>query len=175
MKVIFLDIDGVLNSGDYMNATHILNHKHGVEEVVCSDEYGHTFDPRCVLYLDHILRETGAKLVISSTWRYSGLKIMQEMWAARNLPGEVIDITPLRSEVDPEIEERFYDPRAGRGYEIQDWLERNQVESYVILDDDSDMISHQPLVKCPNRFGITYEVAKETIQKLNTIKDGSNK
>ena len=173
MKVIFLDIDGVLNSGDYMNAAHIMKYKHGEVGVMCSDEYGHIFDPRCVLYLDHILRETGAKLVISSTWRRSGLKIMQEMWKFRNLPGEVIDITP--TSVEPEIMERFYDPRADRGYEIQQWLENNPVERYVILDDSSDMIAGQAFVKCPERFGITYQVAREAIEILNKIKDGSNK
>lgn len=56
MKVIFLDIDGVLN-------------------VYCQgrDEYGCTFHKHFEDNLRWIIEETGAKIVISSTWRRDGL------------------------------------------------------------------------------------------------------
>lgn len=174
MKIIFLDIDGVLNSGDYMRALHVITHNAKKEGSSTRDEFGQLFDPRCITYLDYIIRMTGAKIVISSTWRYFGLSKLKDMWAKRNLPGEVIDITCKRTEVDPELEERHYQPNTDRGYEIQQWLEDHTgIESYVILDDDCDMLSSQSFVKCTNEFGITYDVAKLVINKLNTIQDAS--
>lgn len=127
MKIIFLDIDGVLN-------------------VMCQDfdKYGQLFHQNLVDNLEYIIKKTDAKIVISSTWRYSGLITMKNMWKDRNLPGEVIDIT-----IDPWnlIKKgifglKYYDD-VDRGYEIQDWLDNNNVENYVIIDDDTDMLESQ--------------------------------
>lgn len=119
MKAIFLDIDGVLN-------------------VLCEgrDEYGCLFHQHLVDSLAMIVGETGAKIVISSTWRLSGLPIMIEMWEKRNLPGEVAGITPCFM--------REYGTTLCRGKEIDAYLEEHpEIESYVIIDDDSDMEEHQ--------------------------------
>ena len=109
-KVIFLDIDGVLN-------------------VYCEgrDEYGCTFHKHFEDNLSWIIK---AKIVISSTWRFSGLEILKEMWDKRGLPGEVIDITPDLNNLK-------------RGDEIQHWLDNNKVINYVIVDDDNDMLDIQ--------------------------------
>ncbi len=58
------------------------------------------------------------------------------MWKHRNLPGEVIDITPDLG---------FNDDDSVRGNEIKSWLEKNIdiVETYCIIDDDEDMLSEQ--------------------------------
>ena len=123
MKVIFLDIDGVLNVcyGEY-------------------DKYGQEFHPLFVDNLRLIIEATGAKIVISSSWRMSGLQTMKDMWKYRNLPGEIIDITPdgwvlYKKGLVPQD----YD----RGHEIKYWLEHNEVENYVIIDDDTDMLPEQ--------------------------------
>lgn len=112
-KVIFLDIDGVLN-------------------VYCEgrDEYGCTFHKHFEDNLSWIIKQTKAKIVISSTWRFSGLEILKEMWDKRGLPGEVIDITPDLNNLK-------------RGDEIQHWLDNNKVINYVIVDDDNDMLEIQ--------------------------------
>ena len=119
MKVIFLDIDGVLN--------------------LCyegRDEYGSFFHPHLVDNLRLLIEKTGAKIVISSTWRFSGLTIMKEMWEKRELPGEVIGVTPNFM--------AHYKTTLCRGKEIDAYLEENKdIERYVILDDDSDMEPHQ--------------------------------
>ena len=119
MKVIFLDIDGVLN--------------------LCyegRDEYGSLFHPHLVDNLRKIVEETGAKIVISSTWRFSGLVVMKEMWNKRELPGVVIGITPNFM--------THYGTTLCRGKEIDAYLEKYpEIEKYVILDDDSDMEPHQ--------------------------------
>lgn len=77
MKVIFLDIDGVLNVIPQGR-----------------DEFGSKFHSHFENNLKHIIDNTGAKIVISSTWRMDGLEKMQAMWKARGLAGEVIDVTP---------------------------------------------------------------------------------
>ena len=176
MKVIFLDIDGVLNSVDYMNVLHMLKHGVGDKSVETSDHHGQLFDPRCVKFLDYIVQMTGAKIVITSTWRRAGLKAMQDLWDERDLPGEVIAVTCSSYEVDGEIIDRNpYQGRQGvcRGHEIQQWLNDNKLESYVILDDDSDMLPDQHFVKCNGRYGIDFHVAKAAINYLNFKEDGS--
>lgn len=119
MKVIFLDIDGVLN---LCYPAH--------------DQYGQIFHPHFVDNLKYIIEETNAKIVISSTWRFSSLQNMLDMWKDRNLPGEVIGITPNFT--------MKYNTTLCRGKEIDAYLSQNKdIEKYVILDDDTDMEPHQ--------------------------------
>jgi hypothetical protein len=141
------------------------------ESYQVDDEYGQLFDPRCVAWLDYIIQKTGAKIVISSTWRMSGLKVMQNLWRDRKLPGEVIDITCGRGYgkgVDPELIKRHLTEGADRGYEIQQWLEDHpEVTRYVILDDDIDMCTGQNFVHTPGKFGLENDSTDKAIIFLN--------
>lgn len=151
-KIIFLDIDGVLNV--YPQGR---------------DKYGSTFHTHFEDNLQEIIDKTNAKIVISSTWRYSGLKVMQNMWRDRGLAGEVIDITPI-------------EPNGIRGDEIAYWLQHNQVDTYVIIDDDSDMLPEQmPYFvrtsenynhtdKVDVGYGLTKECSLKAIDILNSKK-----
>ena len=126
MKIIFLDIDGVLN-------------------VYCEgrDQFGCTFHTNFVENLRNIVDKTGAKIVISSSWRTDGLDVMKELWKYRDLPGEVIDVTPDSYDLINEGKFEFYD-QVERGHEIQDWLDNHkEVTNYVIIDDDNDMLDNQ--------------------------------
>jgi hypothetical protein len=125
MKVIFLDIDGVLQ----------VHHNN-------KDEYGHLFHDEYVKNLKYIIEKTGAKIVISSTWKMSGLNILKEMWNKRNLPGEVIDITPNEVDVVERGTCEYYD-MVDRGYEIQQWIDDNKPDKWVIVDDVNDMLPEQ--------------------------------
>jgi hypothetical protein len=115
MKVLFLDIDGVLNS--YDNRDVLGNLWNINKENKSRDQFGVLFDERCVRWLKYIIEETGCKIVISSTWRSRGLKTMQLMWEMRDLPGEVIDCTPM--EVSEDIINLYAatNNEADRGYE----------------------------------------------------------
>lgn len=162
MKVIMLDIDGVLN--------------------VCSqefDKYGQIFHSHLVENLKTIIDVTGAKIVISSSWRYSGLKVMQQMWKDRELPGEVIDITPNEIDVVKTGLCEFYD-MVCRGDEIQLWLNNHpEITNYCIIDDDDDMLESQlsNYVKTSGNirhkgcidigYGLTQECAMMVIDILN--------
>lgn len=174
MKVIFLDIDGVLNSGDYMWNTHMLrrlqSNNRNIEYCARNaglqttrDEFGHIFDPRCVICLAAIIEATGAKIVITSTWRRAGLERMQELWKFRNLPGEVVGVTP--SEIDGFFATYRYD-------EIREYIKHHsEVEQYVIIDDDTIYAEDEYVenfIKTTNQFGLDYFKVKNAIEILNS-------
>lgn len=188
MKLIFLDIDGVLNTHESMVAhgclRNILAKKHPETNFssITRDKYGHLFDENAVTYLHALVEHTDAKIVISSTWRYSGLKVMKKMWKDRQLPGTVIGITPCGQYRVTDAYEQYHTTE--RGYEIKQFmmdLERGTVpethcilhgegipiENYVIFDDDTDMLSEQMnhFVQCGNN-GISYRQYKYALSIL---------
>lgn len=197
MKLIFLDIDGVLNSSDTMRSRHaLLRSKHEVESIpyddlkyLIRDEYGHLFDENAVRFLAALVTKFDAKIVISSTWRYAGLKTMQEMWKKRNLPGEVIGITPdMNYPIEDETYGDMYRTTA-RGFEIHQFMrdiqkgtvpethciirEQQEIESYVIFDDDRDMLPFQMqnFVQVDHHTGLSYnEYSKAEAILINTCK-----
>ena len=161
-KIIFLDLDGVLN---------VYSHDH--------DEFGSQFMPQFVNNLKRVIEETGAKIVISSTWRYGGLQRMKDMWEKRNLPGEVIDITPDCNDLFNEGSFEWLD-QIERGHEVEYWLDEHpEVERYVIFDDDNDFLQYQRgnFVRTANNinhpdsldigYGLTNECANKAIRILN--------
>ncbi len=175
MRVVVLDIDGVLNNEVFPNAFFAIlkrleivrSRAKELHKIVMRDEYGNFFCPTATNMLAYIIEQTGAKIVISSSWRHSGLQFMQDMWKERGLPGEVIDITPSFHRTNDHMP---FKERAERGHEIKDWLTRHpEVESYVILDDDDDMLPEQEarFVRTNERYGITFDDAKKCIEILN--------
>lgn len=134
MKVIFLDIDGVLNTSETL-------------------EKGIYIDPERANLIKKILKETGAKIILSSTWRFSplGIKAVQEA------VGEVLDITPNNNGL------------TSRGNEIKQWLDSHPVEKYAIIDDNVDMLKEQSphFFQCPWNDGITSELTERIIKHLN--------
>ena len=154
MKIIFLDIDGVLNcETGYKDG--FCNYDKGDKKM---HDLGQSFYPPSMDLLNKLIEETDAKIVISSTWRKSGLEHMRNVWKHRKMSGEIIDITPNFSGIV------IGDLRMGmpRGLEIQYWLkekgfaninwskdyqeeyiEKSGIENYIIIDDDSDMTYKQ--------------------------------
>lgn len=142
MKIIFLDIDGVLNSNRYED--FLLSHNE------CPfDENGAIFDPICVEALKRLILTTKAKIVISSSWKDNRIcknaySILKKMWKSRNLPGEILDITPT---LTPNCLLREYgitNTTAWKGYEIDQWLRSStQYHSYIIIDDEDIVLDYQ--------------------------------
>lgn len=142
MKIIFLDIDGVLNSNRYED--FLLSHNE------CPfDEYGALFDPKCIRALDRLILTSEAKIVISSSWkdkriRKDAFSILKKMWKNRNLPGEILDVTPT---LTPNCLLREYgitNTTAWKGYEIDQWLRSSiQYHSYIIIDDEDIVLDYQ--------------------------------
>lgn len=150
-KVLFLDIDGVLNT----DRQHWHCQMNGVTPV---DEFGYEFAPKAVNNLTTIFEETGAEIVISSSWKFLGLQTLQKMWKDRNLPGSILDITPDGD---------------NKGWEIDEWLlkHKGQVNGYAIIDDENDMQPEQQghFVQTNSQFGITLKDAERVITILRLI------
>lgn len=126
MNVIFLDIDGVIQSPRYcvaINETGWLS----------------AFEPAAMHMSRNLIRDAKAKIVISSSWRI-GHKESRELKQIFRCCGF------------KEISNAFHSdwrtkelPRPScRGDEIAEWLSRNpEIENYLILDDDADMLESQ--------------------------------
>ena len=124
MKIIFLDVDGVLNNQDTFK--HRYNHYQSTGEWVLE------IDENMVNRLANIVNKTGAKIVLSSSWRmgfsYDTCEPLGEQ--ARGL----VDIL---AKYGLSIYSRTGNGK-DRADEINEWLHNhNDVEMFVILDDDS--------------------------------------
>lgn len=163
-KILFLDIDGVLNTALWYGPK---------DNKAPRDKWGYTFDPMSVANLKRIVDETGADIVISSSWKCIGLSELQKMWKSRKLPGRIIDITPdiMTDEDMLDIDLDLIDPGKSCGDEIKKWLSRqeNQVSHYAIIDDMYEMLPEQQdnLVMTDSETGITDEDADRIIEILN--------
>ena len=166
MKVIFLDIDGVLNTKDW-DCEMSTDCPH--------DKYGVSFDPAAVDNLAHIISQTGAEIVISSSWKFYGLQRLREMWHDRNLPGTILDITPNSVSDEMLLNANLDEMELGayRGSEIKEWLlkHHSEVSQYVIIDDYDDMLSEQEchLVITNSDTGISKCDAEKAIIILDSI------
>lgn len=164
-KVIFLDIDGVLNTQDW--------HSRMTKDTP-RDEFGWEFDPVAVENLAHIINETGASIVISSSWKFLGMAKLREMWKIRNLPGTLLDITPNTVSDEVLLNANLDEMELGvcRGNEIKEWLSRHEgeVSNYVIIDDFDDLLSEQEdhVVLTDTLIGITEYDAAKAVKILNS-------
>jgi hypothetical protein len=167
-KIIFLDIDGVLNPVHFMNSLYKM-WKASEGEIKSKDVYGDLFFEQNCKALKFIIDNTAAQIVISSTWRMAGLTEMQAMWFDRNLAGKVIDVTPNEIEVVNAGKQKYYDSVC-RGAEIALWIEKNNFTgNYVIIDDTEDMLdSQKPFFIVTNgNFGLTQKDALKAVDILN--------
>ena len=120
-KVLFLDIDGVLNS------------KFFYKYIYRPEESESRLDPYCVILVKKLVQEFSLKIVISSTWRDGAINRLVNELEKNNLTHFLHEdwLTPV---VRP----------ASRGREIQLWLEDHpDVNEYLILDDNQNLLDHQ--------------------------------
>lgn len=149
-KYIFLDFDGVLNTEQFQAEL-------AIEGKPCKDIYGPLFDPRAIKQLSYIIKMTGAKIVITSSWRFiHSLNVLQQMWIERGLPGDVYSILTTESS------------SKSRGEEIIDWLQKND-NRFVIIDDENDFNPSQQesVIITNNVRGLTRKDAQKAIEILN--------
>lgn len=146
MKIVFMDIDGVLN---FHNSARLAE--------------------SCMAVARHIADETGAKFVLTSSWRDSVLfpehwhdsdkRFIDTLMNHMGLP--FIGVTPY---IDEDLRE----------VEIQEWLDSTseEIESFVIIDDlDFGFPENFPdnFVKTSgfSARGLTEENAEKAIRILN--------
>ena len=155
MKIIFLDIDGVVNCCDTKERAP--SKVTGVEQSK-------------IALIKQIVDATGAKLVLSSTWRIGwfyeetdGHNRDEKDW--HYLCNEFyiqglcfFDYTPL-------------DKSRHRGTEIQAWLDKweDEIDSYIIIDDsmyDIWEMHEGHLIETSYGYGIQDEHVKQAIELL---------
>lgn len=154
LKIIFLDIDGVLNSETWLRNVPFIPYS--------TDEWErdiNQLDPNAVRLLNQIIRETGASLVLSSTWRILtpiprlvNLLRQRANDVGEQFLGEFIGCTPVLS--------------GSRGSEISSWMSLVRPDKFVILDDDDDM-DGLPLVQTDFSTGLTSAEVDAAIEVLN--------
>jgi len=143
LRILFLDIDGVMNCAEDIHRQICLTGK-----ITCNEDYN--FSPKALACLKEIIDRTGALIVISSSWRISeGLFEEWEKFDRPSLKGrfeawdKLIDNLNTVSLAEKIIDVTPTDPRlTTREEEIAKWLEDNKelsIESFVILDDENDV------------------------------------
>lgn len=151
MRIVFLDIDGVLNcdiffkekfEADYKAVKKDLKKQVKKGAIDRSDYYNDQICPVRVDWLNELCDALRAKVVISSTWRMGKTpEIMQDILDNAGASFEVIGCTPVLT-----------GDGIVRGNEILKWMYDNEqiigcsphdYKDYVIIDDDSDMLLWQ--------------------------------
>jgi hypothetical protein len=126
--VLFLDIDGVLNSDRY---------RYTREWAAPATDL---IDPAAVAILNEITRRWEMKVVVSSSWGV--MPNVHEILRGKGVEAEIIGSTPAQP--------------GPRGEEIRLWLaDHSEIIAFVILDDDCDMgdlIDY--LVRTDARYGL---------------------
>lgn len=146
-RILFLDFDGVLNSDAFL-----LTVKNRDNPIALLSR-------RKVALLNKIVEETGAKVVISSHWRYEFTigeirSILEEL----GFKGQIIGITPIIMGMP-------------RGYEIHGWLSGFPGKrEFVILDDQDNMDFLSPhLIQTNSSVGLTDENVQQVINKFMSV------
>lgn len=129
MKVIFLDFDGVITVLD----SHWQIRKSKADMI------------------QRIMDETGAKIVISSSWGISGSVEKTLAWHNKTMEEGGPDniCRPFETEKPTWWNETDIvgvtrrDTGYCRGQQIANWMVGKDIENYVILDDDHDMLTEQ--------------------------------
>lgn len=150
-KVVFIDVDGVLNNGPWYvdliyNSTKPGYPKYTYDKPLLQDK---------LAKLKEIVDKTGAEIVVSSSWRTSE-KLMEALTRdLKSVSLEIAGVTPQSHEY--------------RGKDIMMWLENHpKTKQFAILDDDYDMgevTDH--LVWTDFQEGLTRRETNDAIALLN--------
>lgn len=156
MKVIFLDFDGVITTAKSRYA----------------------LDPEKMVLVKRIVDATDAKIVITSSWRRFTLEdTIKSITDSTNPHVGQHPFEPIEAVIG--VTSRMYgfkysDPKKHysipRGVEIEQWMnEHSEVEQYVILDDDCDLLYHQRnnFIHTDTYDGLSERDVEKAIEILN--------
>lgn len=161
-KIVFLDIDGVLNS-NFWNDSH---------QREISD--GTLIDESKIELLCKLIKDTDAQIILHSGWKYwfdSDLQPLRK--EAENLRAllekeglTISGVTPDHATEEIRKSKKFSLVKAG---EILAWLEQHgDVDGWVVLDDldlhNTEIEMHQ--VRTDQRIGLTIEDVEKAEEKL---------
>lgn len=156
MKVIFLDVDGVINTEKQMQKEYEKGHK--------TSSYYLILDHSKIELLANLVHSTGAVVIISSSWRIGGFEKAESM---KNLTNQLNQHGIIVSGYTPTSFEGV------RGREIAQWIMTHctHIPQFCIFDDDSDMedLKEEHLVQTTWKEGllpIHIEKAKEVLNRI---------
>jgi Swiss Army Knife RNA repair-like protein len=139
MKAIFLDIDGVLNSRRTPNPRKL----------------PYVIQPDLLARLGRVLEQTGAEVVLSSTWRYDPAGL----FTAKRWGIPFVDVIPDL-------------PGRPRRDEILAWLDAHaEVDRFAVIDDEDDELDELPLFQPSPATGLTDDVADRVAAYLDGATD----
>lgn len=163
MKVLFLDIDGVLNSERYYHSDEWKNISSKINNGEQKYSPHFLIDKKSIEVLNNLIKSMpDLSIIISSTWKRYGRYEQTKEYLIQNgfrFESQIIDCTP-------ELNSLKY----CRGDEIQLWLNKHlDVSNYCIIDDDNDMLSTQleNFVQINSEVGLTEEDCEEIKRILN--------
>lgn len=147
-RIVFLDIDGVLNSEPFL-AERVRIRNEMRQEGKLKDEkpgalewWSEQIDPTSMAVLTSILERSGADVVMSSAWRCMlEPQHLEAAMRARGFRGKIIGSTP---ELWSKFGRNEIILPACRGDEIQAWLDHYPADAFLILDDRDDMGKLRP-------------------------------
>ncbi len=149
MNIIFLDVDGVLNSLEHLIEVYNQTGKP-------HSGINYPFDERCMLNLKNLVEETNAAIVVTSTWRKNEdekERLLQEL-RKYDLEKYVIGYTK---------------DLGNRILEIKEYLNSISTDvNFIILDDSiylEDMVQY--LVATNAYFGLREEDVREAKLRLS--------
>ena len=162
IKLILLDIDGVVNSSSFIKSRNFDPPFTKKEKQTMSSGNVDIVDirsinPKHIKLLNNIIKQTNAKIVISSSWKInSSINQITAIFEHHGFAGEIIGATPNLN-------------YKGRGKEIQKWIDDTdyKIDKFVIIDDNSDMDHLMPfLVKTKFSHGLTKSIEDKVIKIL---------
>ena len=161
MKIVFLDIDGVLQPYDAENRFYFndetlveeLSKKHNINyhdySIYDVMAVYYDWDEQAVARLKYILEKTNAKIIISSDWRSEKKPHkMHDLLAIHNLSKYWF--------ADNQVNHDYIPNPKRRALEIKDSLDRYPIEEFVVLDDMPGLDEYFPenAVKTSNCIGV---------------------
>ena len=154
--IIFLDVDGVLNTIQWFRETaHLRNYTVSKDVFECAKQ----IDPNRVAILNRVVQECNLGIVVSSTWgkfvwTYKAMRIGMKKGGMEDFDERCLGRTPRHS----------YVADCTRGLEIGQWMKENAFTGkFVILDDEGDMGEYLPHLILTKNFGegLNEEVAEQ--------------
>jgi len=142
-NLIFLDIDGVLNSEHFYQITPYYTWD--------------LFDPVCVILLNKLIKENNAFLIISSDWRKTyGISQIRDIFKQNKIKGTIIDCTSIEFNKEKGINEYLKK------------LSKKLKVNYIVLDDEKLNINN--LVQTNLKYGFSFKDYEKASKILNNNK-----
>ncbi len=145
MKVILLDIDGVLATEE-------------TSRLPVHQLYAYPFDKECVNVFNMILKQTDAEIVLSSDWRLmynNDLEIIDEVFKHNGVIKSPIEVTPNYGDREKDIL-KYIEINASR------------IKNFLILDDLDLNIYQENFIRCNINNGLLQDGILEKATSILT-------